>query len=105
MTISGVLSPVEGSVTYMERDIAGAPPEQIVASGICQVPEGRMIFPVLTVQENLELGAFLRKDKDGIQEDMEKSFQLFPRLKERRKAAGRNPERAASSRCWPLPSL
>jgi branched-chain amino acid transport system ATP-binding protein len=88
MTISGVLNPVEGSVTYLGKEIAGAPPDQIVAAGICQVPEGRMIFPVLTVQENLELGAFLRKDKEAIQEDMEKGFELFPRLKERRKQLG-----------------
>ncbi len=88
MTISGVLNPVEGRITYLDKDIAGSPPEQIVAAGICQAPEGRMIFPVLTVQENLELGAFLRRDKDGIQEDLEKNFDLFPRLKERRKQLG-----------------
>jgi branched-chain amino acid transport system ATP-binding protein len=90
MTISGVLNPMEGSITYQGKDITGAPPDKIVQKGICQVPEGRMIFPVLTVQENLELGAYLRKDKEGIQEDMEKCYELFPRLKEERKAVGRH---------------
>jgi branched-chain amino acid transport system ATP-binding protein len=88
MTISGVLNPMEGGITYQGKDITGAPPDKIVQKGICQVPEGRMIFPVLTVQENLELGAYLRKDGDGIQEDLEKCYEIFPRLKERYKQFG-----------------
>jgi branched-chain amino acid transport system ATP-binding protein len=88
MTISGVLNPLEGSITYRDKDITGAPPDRIVQGGICQVPEGRMIFPVLTVQENLELGAYLRSDKEGIEADLEKCYGIFPRLKERRKQFG-----------------
>jgi branched-chain amino acid transport system ATP-binding protein len=63
-------------------------PDNIVQMGICQVPEGRMIFPLLTVMENLDLGAYLRKDKDGVKEDFEKVFALFPVLRERSKQAG-----------------
>ena len=66
MTISGVLTPEEGEVLYQDRAIAGVRPDHIVQMGICQVPEGRMIFPLLTVTENLDLGAYLRKDRDGI---------------------------------------
>ena len=88
MTISGVLVPVEGDVVYNGRSIAGANPDDIVRAGLCQAPEGRMIFPLLTVQENLDLGAFLRKDKNGIKEDLERAFELFPILKQRRKQLG-----------------
>jgi branched-chain amino acid transport system ATP-binding protein len=88
MTISGVLIPEEGDVLYQGRPIAGVRPDHIVQMGICQVPEGRMIFPLLTVTENLDLGAYLRKDKDGIKEDIERVFELFPVLRERGKQAG-----------------
>ncbi|UCD83179.1 MAG: ABC transporter ATP-binding protein [Desulfobacterales bacterium] len=88
MTISGVLTPEEGEVLYQGRPIAGLRPDHIVQMGICQVPEGRMIFPLLTVTENLDLGAYLRKDKDGIKEDIERVFELFPVLRERGKQAG-----------------
>jgi branched-chain amino acid transport system ATP-binding protein len=88
MTISGVLTPEEGDVLYQGRPIAGVRPDHIVQMGICQVPEGRMIFPMLTVVENLDLGAYLRKDKNGIKEDVERVFELFPVLRERRKQAG-----------------
>jgi len=88
MTISGVLTPEEGDVLYRGRPIAGIRPDHIVEMGICQVPEGRMIFPLLTVNENLDLGAYLRKDKDGIKEDIERVFELFPVLRERGKQAG-----------------
>ena len=88
MTISGVLTPEEGDVLYQGRPIAGIRPDHIVQMGICQVPEGRMIFPLLTVNENLDLGAYLRKDKDGINEDIERVFELFPVLRERGKQAG-----------------
>jgi branched-chain amino acid transport system ATP-binding protein len=63
-------------------------PDNIVQLGICQVPEGRMIFPVLTVMENLDLGAYLRKDKDGIKADIDRIFGLFPILRERSNQAG-----------------
>jgi len=88
MTISGVLTPEEGEVLYQDRAIAGVRPDHIVQMGICQVPEGRMIFPLLTVIENLDLGAYLRKDRDGIKQDFERVFELFPVLRERAKQAG-----------------
>ena len=82
-TISGLLKPKGGSIEFEGRDIAGLPAHEIVKCGISQVPEGRRIFAEMTVLENLELGAFTRKDKDGIKEDMEMVFNRFPRLKER----------------------
>ncbi len=88
MTISGVLIPVEGDVYYHGRNITGLAPDKIVASGVCQVPEGRMIFPLLTVQENLELGAFLRKDKAEVRHDLNKIYEIFPILGDRRKQHG-----------------
>ena len=88
MTISGVLTPVEGDVIYRDQSITGVRADNIVQMGICQVPEGRMIFPLLTVMENLDLGAYLRKDKDGIKEDLKRVFKLFPVLRERRKQHG-----------------
>jgi len=88
MTISGVLTPEKGDVLYQGRSITGVRPDHIVQMGICQVPEGRMIFPLLTVNENLDLGAYLRKDKEGVKEDIERVFELFPVLRERGKQAG-----------------
>ena len=82
-TISGLLKPKGGSIEFEGRDIAGMPAHEIVKGGISQVPEGRRIFAEMTVLENLELGAFTRKDKDGIKDDMEMVFNRFPRLKER----------------------
>lgn len=87
-TISGVLHPKEGTISLEGRRIDHVPPHQIVGMGICQAPEGRRIFPRLTVLENLEMGAFTRTDKDGIQRDLERAFVLFPRLKERRSQQG-----------------
>jgi len=88
MTISGILTPVEGDIFYQGQPITGMRADNIVQMGICQVPEGRMIFPMLTVIENLDLGAYLRKDSKGIKEDMEWVFKLFPVLRERRKQHG-----------------
>jgi branched-chain amino acid transport system ATP-binding protein len=88
MTISGVLTPVEGDVLYHGQSIVSMRPDNIVQMGICQVPEGRMIFPLLTVMENLDLGAYLRKDKDGINDDVDRVFGIFPVLRERRKQHG-----------------
>jgi branched-chain amino acid transport system ATP-binding protein len=88
MTISGVLTPEEGDVIYQGQSIVSLRPDNIVQMGICQVPEGRMIFPLLTVMENLDLGAYLRKDKDGIKADIDRVFGLFPILRERLKQAG-----------------
>ena len=87
-TISGVLQPKEGTITLEGRRIDRVPAHDIVAIGICQSPEGRRIFPRLTTLENLEMGAFHRSDKTGIQQDMERVFELFPRLKERRTQQG-----------------
>jgi len=82
-TISGQIHPREGSVVFEGQQLAGLPPHVVTAKGIIQVPEGRRIFARMTVMENLEMGAFLRKDKDGIKADIDRVFEMFPRLKER----------------------
>lgn len=84
-TISGVLKPVSGEVLFNGQPIQGMKPHEIVRLGICQSPEGRGIFPNLTVMENLEMGAFTRKDKEAIAKDLYWVFDLFPRVKERLK--------------------
>ncbi|ABO68271.1 MULTISPECIES: ABC transporter ATP-binding protein [Geobacillus] len=84
-TISGLLKPKHGDIVYEGASIAGKAAQTIVKQGISHVPEGRRVFANMTVEENLELGAFLRKDKEGIQQDFAKVFELFPRLEERRK--------------------
>ena len=83
-TISGLLKPKNGSITFAGENIAGVKAHEIVRRGISQVPEGRRIFAEMTVLENLEMGAFIRKDKDGIRADMQHVFELFPRLEERK---------------------
>src|ERR1700733_13722668 len=82
-TISGLLKPKSGETFYEGKNIAGLPPHQIVARGISHVPEGRMIFANLTVLENLQLGAYLQKDKQIVRRELENVFALFPRLQER----------------------
>jgi branched-chain amino acid transport system ATP-binding protein len=84
-TISGLLKPATGEILYGGKNIAGLPPHKIVALGISQSPEGRMVFANLTVHENLLLGAYLQKDKQIIRSEQERVFRLFPRLKEREK--------------------
>ena len=87
--ISGLVSPRRGSISFEGRKISGMPGHLVTALGISQSPEGRRIFGRMSVDENLDLGAFLRNDKDGILEDREKIYELFPRLKERsNQAAG-----------------
>jgi branched-chain amino acid transport system ATP-binding protein len=87
--VSGMLRPSKGQIQYEGAPIAGLKPHRLVARGLCHAPEGRGIFPNLTVTENLQLGAFLRRDAQGIAEDMERGFTLFPRLRERaRQMAG-----------------
>ena len=87
-SISGLTPPREGSIVFRGQDIAFMPPQEIVRLGILQSPEGRHCFQRMSVRENLELGAYLRRDKE-IAEDMERVFDLFPRLKEReRQKAG-----------------
>ena len=82
-TISGLVKPAGGKIEFEGKDITGMDPQKIVSSGIALVPEGRHVFANLTVRENLKIGAYLRKDKPGIEQDMEKVFDLFPRLRER----------------------
>ena len=83
-TLSGLIHPSEGEIVYLGENIASTSAKKIVEKGLVQVPEGRHVFPGLTVKENLELGAFLRKDKEAIQKDMEDVFERFPILKERK---------------------
>lgn len=83
-TLSGLIHPSEGEILYLGENIASTSAKKIVEKGLVQVPEGRHVFPGLTVKENLELGAFLRKDKEEIQNDMEAVFERFPILKERK---------------------
>jgi branched-chain amino acid transport system ATP-binding protein len=82
-TISGIIKPRQGAVKLAGERIDELPAHKVVERGVLQSPEGRRIFPRLSVQENLEMGAFTRTDKDGIAEDMQRVFGLFPRLKER----------------------
>jgi len=84
-TISGLLKPKLGSVTLNGEDLGKYKAQEIVYKGVSMVPEGRGIFARLTVSENLEMGAYSRTDKTGIQQDLERVFELFPRLKERQK--------------------
>ena len=87
-TISGLVKAESGRVIFEEKDITNKAPHDIVKLGLCQSPEGRMIFPGLTVRENLMMGAYLRKDKKEIERDLEYSFSIFPRLKERIRQMG-----------------
>lgn len=84
-TISGVLKPKTGKIIFQGEPVEKLPAHTMVKLGVSQVPEGRMIFANLTTLENLEMGAYLRKDKQKIKQDLDKVFTLFPRLKERRK--------------------
>jgi branched-chain amino acid transport system ATP-binding protein len=83
-SISGLSAPREGSIRFNGEEIARIPPQDIVAKGICQSPEGRHVFPRMTVRENLDLGAYLRRDTE-IDDDIKKVYELFPRLEERQK--------------------
>lgn len=86
--ISGT-APATGSVKFMDREIIGYKPHELVRIGIAHCPEHRHLFPDFTVMENLEMGAFLRTDRAGVQEDLERCFTIFPRLKERAKQVAR----------------
>jgi branched-chain amino acid transport system ATP-binding protein len=83
--ISGMVRPRNGTVKFDGQDITGIPPNELVGRGLVHVPEGRGIFANLTVAENLELGAYTRHDRAGIAADLERAFELFPRVKERQK--------------------
>jgi len=82
-TITGLLAPREGRIVFEGEDISAAPTHRLVAKGIAMSPEGRGVFANLTVRENLQMGAYLKKNKREIAEDMEQAFRMFPRLKER----------------------
>ena len=82
-TIIGLVKPVSGTVTYGDITLTGLNSQQIVQNGLTLVPEGRRVFPNLTVLENLQIGAYMRKDQDGIKKDIEWCYELFPRLQER----------------------
>ena len=88
MSISGINPPRQGEILFRGEPIHGLSAEKIVSLGICQVPEGRHIFPQMSVAENLEMGAFLRRDKEGIKADTEMVYELFPILERRRHQAG-----------------
>jgi branched-chain amino acid transport system ATP-binding protein len=88
MAICGVVPVEKGEIIYNGRPIHGINAEKLPPLGLCQVPEGRRIFPRLTVEENLELGAFYRKERPAIDSDLERAYDLFPILKERRKQQG-----------------
>ncbi len=84
-SLSGLLVPKQGKITLNGTDITGIKAHKILGHGMAQVPEGRRVFAKMTVQENLEMGAYLRKDKGEIEADLDNIFEKFPRLKERRK--------------------
>ncbi|MFJ4090470.1 ABC transporter ATP-binding protein [Kitasatospora sp. NPDC089913] len=86
-TLSGLLKPTAGTITFDGQPLAAVPAHKIVALGLAHSPEGRHIFPRMTIEENLLLGAFLRNDTDGITKDVERAYGLFPILGERRKQA------------------
>jgi branched-chain amino acid transport system ATP-binding protein len=88
MSISGVVKARAGKITFDGRDLVGVPAHQIVRLGLAQSPEGRKIFPRLTVRENLEMGAFTRSDADGVKADIEKAYKMFPILEKRHSQAG-----------------
>jgi len=88
-TISGFVPPVQGDIEYDGKRLNRVEPEKIVRDGICQIPEGRQLFNIMTVKENLKMGAYLRKDKENIARDLERMYELFPILKGRtRQQAG-----------------
>ena len=89
MTIAGVLQPRSGTIAFRGESIVGSPPEEIVRKGIALIPEGRRIFPCLTVEENLRLGASIRSDRSGVQRDLDEMCERFPVLADRlHQAAG-----------------
>ena len=87
-SISGLTPPRQGSIRFKDREITETPPQEIVSMGVALSPEGRHVFSRMTVFENLMLGAYLRRDEAGINEDLERVFTLFPRLKERERQKG-----------------
>ncbi len=88
MTLCGITPPTQGEIFFQGENITGMAPDKIVSLGISQVPEGRRIFPYLTVMENLDMGTFLRKDKDQMKNDLDYIFELFPILAQRKSQPG-----------------
>lgn len=88
MTVSGLVRTRGGSIKFDGKDLARMPAHQVVKNGLAQAPEGRKIFPRLTVRENLQMGAYTRTDRDGIAADLERMYSLFPILRERQTQAG-----------------
>jgi branched-chain amino acid transport system ATP-binding protein len=86
-TISGLLRPTAGRIVFDGREVQGLPPEEILRRGIAHCPEGRRVFPHMTVQENLEMGAYVRTDAQGVAADLERALEHFPILAERRRQA------------------
>jgi branched-chain amino acid transport system ATP-binding protein len=87
--ITGLLKPASGTITFRGESIVGVPAHKLASSGLVMVPEGRGVFPGLTIEENLQMGAYTRRDRSAVQRDIEHKYQLFPRLKERaRQTAG-----------------
>lgn len=82
-TISGILDPVRGTVEFADEDITGVESSDLVKKGLSHVPEGREVFPLLTVYENLMMGAYTRNDRDGVERDLQQAYRYFPILKER----------------------
>lgn len=87
--VSGLVKPFSGDVRFAGESLLKLSPEEIVARGVAHVPEGRRVFPGLTVEENLRIGAYLRRDKQVIEEDLERVFSYFPRLRERHRQSAR----------------
>jgi branched-chain amino acid transport system ATP-binding protein len=87
-SISGLTPPRQGSIRFQDREITETPPQEIVSMGVAHSPEGRHVFSRMTVYENLMLGAYLRRDESGINDDIERVYSLFPRLKERERQKG-----------------
>jgi branched-chain amino acid transport system ATP-binding protein len=87
-SISGLTPPRQGSIKFEDTEIGEVPPQEIVQRGISLSPEGRHVFPRMTVRENLDLGAYLRKDRDEVEKDRDRVYDLFPRLKERERQKG-----------------
>ncbi len=104
-TISGLIQPAKGTIEFMGRSIHRETPTNIVKMGLSQCPEERKIWPYMTVYEHLELGAFTREDKAGIEQDIREIFGLFPILNETKTAEGRNTERRRAADACHQPGL
>ncbi len=99
-TLSGLLKPVGGQIRFNGRSLKKIPAHQVVSLGLAHSPEGRHIFPRMSIEDNLRLGAFLRNDKPGIEKDIQRAYDLFPILGGAAQAGRGHPSRAVSSRCW-----